>query len=81
MISWLKPAAFAAPLPPVQVDPTYRRLRRRVFLGIFAGYAAAGIGVVGAEPAKKGVNALVKPFNDGCGSRCTPVLGLGDQFS
>jgi len=40
MISWLKPAAFAAPLPPVQVDPTYRRLRRRVFLGIFAGYAA-----------------------------------------
>ena len=40
MISWLKPAAFAAPLPLVQVAPTYRRLRRRVFLGIFAGYAA-----------------------------------------
>jgi len=40
MISWLKPAAAAAPLPLVQVAPTYRRLRRRVFLGIFAGYAA-----------------------------------------
>ncbi|HEY1875788.1 MAG TPA: MFS transporter, partial [Steroidobacteraceae bacterium] len=40
MISWLKPAAFAVPLPLVQVDPTYRRLRRRVFIGIFAGYAA-----------------------------------------
>src|SRR5215467_14814084 len=40
MISWLKPAAFAAPLPLVEVDATYRRLRRRVFVGIFAGYAA-----------------------------------------
>ena len=40
MISWLKPAAFAAPLPVEQVDPTYRRLRRRVFVGIYAGYAA-----------------------------------------
>lgn len=40
MIAWLKPAAFAAPLPPDQVDPTYRRLRRQVFVGIFAGYAA-----------------------------------------
>jgi len=40
MISWLKPAAFAAPRPLEQVDPTYRRLRRRVFVGIFAGYAA-----------------------------------------
>jgi OPA family glycerol-3-phosphate transporter-like MFS transporter len=40
MISWLKPAAFAAPLPLEQVDPSYRRLRRRVFVGIFAGYAA-----------------------------------------
>ena len=39
MISWLKPAAFAAPLPPEQVDPAYRRLRRRVFVGIYAGYA------------------------------------------
>src|SRR5499427_10327768 len=40
MIAWLKPAAYAAPLPPVEVDPTYRRLRRRVFVGIYAGYAA-----------------------------------------
>src|SRR5215470_2726291 len=40
MISWLKPAAYAAPLPPGEVDPTYRRLRRRVFVGIYAGYAA-----------------------------------------
>src|SRR5215813_2719885 len=39
MISWLKPAAFAAPLPLVEVDATYRRLRRRVFVGIFLGYA------------------------------------------
>ena len=34
-----KPAAFAAPLPAEQVDPTYRRLRKRVFIGIFVGYA------------------------------------------
>ena len=40
MIGWLKPAPFADPIPPAEVDPTYRRLRRRVFLGIFAGYAA-----------------------------------------
>jgi MFS transporter, OPA family, glycerol-3-phosphate transporter len=40
MIAWLKPAAFAAPLPLAQVDPTYRRMRRQVFIGIFAGYAA-----------------------------------------
>jgi MFS transporter, OPA family, glycerol-3-phosphate transporter len=35
----LKPAPCAAPLPAAQVDPTYRRLRRRVFVGIFVGYA------------------------------------------
>ena len=40
MIGWLKPAPFADPLPLAEVDPTYRRLRRQVFLGIFAGYAA-----------------------------------------
>src|SRR5690242_16805605 len=40
MIAWLKPAAFAAPLPAERVDPTYRRHRRSVFAGIFAGYAA-----------------------------------------
>jgi MFS transporter, OPA family, glycerol-3-phosphate transporter len=39
MIGLLKPAAFTAPLPAEQVDPTYRRLRKRVFAGIFVGYA------------------------------------------
>ena len=39
MIGFLKPAAFAAPLPADRVDPEYRRLRRRVFVGIFVGYA------------------------------------------
>jgi MFS transporter, OPA family, glycerol-3-phosphate transporter len=39
MIGWLKPAPFAAPLPLEEVDPTYRRLRRQVFVGIFIGYA------------------------------------------
>jgi OPA family glycerol-3-phosphate transporter-like MFS transporter len=39
MIGFLRPAAFAAPLPADRADPTYRRLRRRVFAGIFLGYA------------------------------------------
>ena len=39
MIGFLKPAPFAAPLPAGEVDPLYRRLRRRVFAGIFFGYA------------------------------------------
>src|SRR5688572_27152897 len=39
MIGPLAPAAFSAPLPEDRVDPEYRRLRRRVFAGIFAGYA------------------------------------------
>ncbi|HKD54657.1 MAG TPA: phosphoglycerate transporter protein PgtP [Steroidobacteraceae bacterium] len=39
MIAFLKPAAFAPPLAADRVDPTYRRLRREVFLGIFVGYA------------------------------------------
>ena len=39
MIGFLKPAAFAAPLPAGQVDSTYRRLRWKVFAGIFVGYA------------------------------------------
>ena len=39
MIGPFAPAAFAAPLPANRVDPEYRRLRRRVFAGIFAGYA------------------------------------------
>lgn len=39
MIGFLKPAAFAAELPADRVDPEYRRLRRRVYAGIFIGYA------------------------------------------
>ena len=39
MIGLLRPAAHVAPLPPDRVDPEYRRLRRRVFAGIFVGYA------------------------------------------
>ena len=39
MIGPLAPAAFAARLPADRVDPEYRRLRRRVFTGIFVGYA------------------------------------------
>jgi len=39
MIGWLRPAPFAEPLPAGDVDPSYRRLRRRVFAGIFVGYA------------------------------------------
>src|SRR5690348_202503 len=39
MLGLLKPAPAIAPLPEPQVDPTYRRLRRRVFVGIFVGYA------------------------------------------
>jgi MFS transporter, OPA family, glycerol-3-phosphate transporter len=39
MIGPLAPAAFAAALPSDRVDPEYRRLRRRVFTGIFVGYA------------------------------------------
>ena len=39
MFAWLKPAPFAAPLPAAQVDASYRRLRRQVFIGIFTGYA------------------------------------------
>jgi OPA family glycerol-3-phosphate transporter-like MFS transporter len=40
MFARLKPAPHRPLLPPEQIDPTYRRLRRRVFLGIFVGYAA-----------------------------------------
>src|SRR5579863_6287540 len=39
MFGLLRPEAFAAPLPADAIDPTYRRLRRRVFVGIFLGYA------------------------------------------
>src|SRR5579871_4201293 len=39
MFGFLRPAAQAAPLPPDEVDPTYRRLRWEVYVGIFVGYA------------------------------------------
>ncbi len=39
MIGFLRPATFAAPLPEAEVDAAYRRLRRRVYAGIFIGYA------------------------------------------
>ena len=39
MIGFLRPAAFAAELPADRIDPEYRRLRRRVYAGIFIGYA------------------------------------------
>ncbi|MDR1011534.1 MAG: phosphoglycerate transporter protein PgtP [Opitutaceae bacterium] len=40
MLSFLKPAPAATPLPPERIDPEYRRQRQRVFAGIFVGYAA-----------------------------------------
>src|SRR6185369_16882941 len=39
MIGFLRPAAFATPLPPIEIGPAYRRLRLQVFVGIFIGYA------------------------------------------
>ena len=39
MLGLLRTAPFATPLPKDRIDPTYRRLRRDVFLGIFVGYA------------------------------------------
>jgi MFS transporter, OPA family, glycerol-3-phosphate transporter len=35
----LRPAAHKKELPAQQIDPTYRKLRLQVFLGIFVGYA------------------------------------------
>jgi MFS transporter, OPA family, glycerol-3-phosphate transporter len=40
MLTVLKPAPAAPPVAPGEVDREYRRQRRRVFIGIFAGYAA-----------------------------------------
>ena len=40
MFTFLRPAPAAPPLPASDVDAEYRRQRRRVFIGIFAGYAA-----------------------------------------
>jgi OPA family glycerol-3-phosphate transporter-like MFS transporter len=39
MFGFLRPAPEAAALPPERIDPTYRRLRWQVFVGIFVGYA------------------------------------------
>ena len=39
MIGFLKPPPHRDPLPDERVDPTYRRLRWQVFIGIFIGYA------------------------------------------
>lgn len=39
MISILKPPAHTEPLPTEMVDPAYKWLRFRVFMGIFVGYA------------------------------------------
>ncbi len=40
MLSIFKPAPHKARLPAAEIDPTYRRLRWQIFLGIFFGYAA-----------------------------------------
>ena len=40
MIGVLRPAPHVDRLPAERIDPSYRRLRRRVFAGIFVGYAA-----------------------------------------
>ncbi len=40
MLGFLAPAPPLERLPESQIDPTYRRLRRQIFAGIFFGYAA-----------------------------------------
>ena len=52
MIGLLKPAAAVERLPAERIDPTYKRLRRQVFAGIFVGFfgyvfgtAVSGAGV------------------------------------
>lgn len=40
MIGLLKPSPHVERLPADRIDPSYRRLRRQVFAGIFLGYAA-----------------------------------------
>jgi MFS transporter, OPA family, glycerol-3-phosphate transporter len=39
MFGIFKPAPFIKPLPKEKIDPTYKRLRFQVFMGIFIGYA------------------------------------------
>ena len=40
MLEFLKPKSAQELLPKNQIDPTYKRLRFQVFMGIFVGYAA-----------------------------------------
>ena len=40
MFEFLKPIPHAEPLPNEQVDATYKKLRLKVFAGIFLGYAS-----------------------------------------
>ena len=44
MIGFLRPAAAIAELPAGRIDGECRRLRRRVYAGIFVGYADCGTG-------------------------------------
>ncbi|SUQ00978.1 sn-glycerol-3-phosphate transporter [Yersinia ruckeri] len=39
MLSIFKPTAHQARLSEDRIDPTYRRLRWQIFMGIFFGYA------------------------------------------
>ena len=40
MLDMTKPAGSVVAVPPASIDAEYRRYRRQVFAGIFAGYAA-----------------------------------------
>ncbi len=40
MFTFFKPAKHLPPLSEKLIDPTYRRLRWQIFIGIFFGYAA-----------------------------------------
>ena len=40
MLKFLQPAPHIERLPKEQIDPTYRKLRWQIFMGIFFGYAA-----------------------------------------
>lgn len=40
MLKFLRPKSFQQALPESQIDPAYKKLRFKVFLGIFIGYAA-----------------------------------------
>lgn len=40
MLNIFKPAPHKTRLPAAEIDPTYKRLRLQIFIGIFAGYAA-----------------------------------------